>query len=60
MGRLLAICLAAALLAPTSARSNADYPNRPVKIIVNARRRRVDTATRIVADKRAHGWASRS
>jgi tripartite-type tricarboxylate transporter receptor subunit TctC len=53
MGRFLVI-LAGALLAaaPAAAQSDADYPSKPVKIIVNvAPGGGVDTATRIVADK---------
>jgi tripartite-type tricarboxylate transporter receptor subunit TctC len=50
---LLAISLAGALLAaPAAAQSEADYPGRPVKIIVNvAPGGGVDTATRIVAER---------
>jgi tripartite-type tricarboxylate transporter receptor subunit TctC len=53
MGPLVAIVLAGALLtAPAMAQSETDYPNRPVKIIVNvAPGGGIDTATRIVADK---------
>ncbi|MGZ3310829.1 MAG: Bug family tripartite tricarboxylate transporter substrate binding protein [Xanthobacteraceae bacterium] len=51
MNRFLVILLAGALLAP-SAQSNPDYPNKPVRIIVNvAPGGGVDTATRIIADK---------
>jgi tripartite-type tricarboxylate transporter receptor subunit TctC len=40
------------LLAPAAAQSNPDYPNKPVRIIVNvAPGGGVDTATRIIADK---------
>ena len=56
MGRLLAPMTAAALLlatAPAGAQSNAaDYPGKPVKIVVNvAPGGGVDTATRIVGEK---------
>jgi tripartite-type tricarboxylate transporter receptor subunit TctC len=52
MHRFLMISLAGALLAPTAAQSNPDYPNKPVRIIVNvAPGGGVDTATRIIADK---------
>ena len=52
MHRFLMIFLAGALLAPTAAQSNPDYPNKPVRIIVNvAPGGGVDTATRIIADK---------
>ena len=52
MIRFLMIFLAGALLAPTAAQSNPDYPNKPVRIIVNvAPGGGVDTATRIIADK---------
>jgi tripartite-type tricarboxylate transporter receptor subunit TctC len=54
MGRSPAIALAVALLAagPALAQSPADYPNKPVRIIVNvAPGGGVDTATRIIADK---------
>ena len=53
MGRLL-LAIAGALLATTVARAEpaADYPSRPVKIIVNvAAGGGVDTATRLIADK---------
>lgn len=53
MRRLPAIVLAGALLAtPAAAQAEADYPNKPVKIIVNvAPGGGVDTATRIVAER---------
>jgi tripartite-type tricarboxylate transporter receptor subunit TctC len=53
MRRLPAIILAGALLAaPAAAQSHADYPGKPVKIIVNvAPGGGVDTATRIVAER---------
>ena len=54
MDRFLVIPLAAALLVagPALAQSQADYPNKPVRIIVNvAPGGGVDTATRIIADK---------
>ena len=52
MIRFLVIILAGALLTPTTAQSNPDYPNKPVRIIVNvAPGGGVDTATRIIADK---------
>jgi tripartite-type tricarboxylate transporter receptor subunit TctC len=53
MRRLPAIALAGALLAtPAAAQSEADYPGKPVKIIVNvAPGGGVDTATRIVAER---------
>jgi tripartite-type tricarboxylate transporter receptor subunit TctC len=54
MARFLVIPVASMLLAaaPAVAQSHADYPNKPVKIIVNvAPGGGVDTATRIVADK---------
>jgi tripartite-type tricarboxylate transporter receptor subunit TctC len=53
MRRLPAIVLAGALLAtPAAAQSEADYPGKPVKIIVNvAPGGGVDTATRIVAER---------
>jgi tripartite-type tricarboxylate transporter receptor subunit TctC len=52
MNRFLVILLAGALLAPASAQSNPDYPNKPVRIIVNvAPGGGVDTATRIIADQ---------
>jgi tripartite-type tricarboxylate transporter receptor subunit TctC len=53
MRRLPAIILAGALLAaPAAAQSEADYPSKPVKIIVNvAPGGGVDTATRIVAER---------
>ncbi|HSJ41474.1 MAG TPA: tripartite tricarboxylate transporter substrate binding protein [Xanthobacteraceae bacterium] len=52
MNRFLVILLAGALLAPASAQSNPDYPNKPVRIIVNvAPGGGVDTATRIIADR---------
>src|SRR6195256_3838564 len=52
MDRFLMIFFAGVLLAPTAAQSNPDYPNKPVRIIVNvAPGGGVDTATRIVADK---------
>jgi len=51
MGRFLA-ATAAVLLAAATAAAQSDYPNKPVKIIVNvAPGGGVDTATRIVADK---------
>ena len=52
MIRFLVIVLAGALLAPSAAQSNPDYPSKPVRIIVNvAPGGGVDTATRIIADK---------
>jgi tripartite-type tricarboxylate transporter receptor subunit TctC len=53
MRRLPAIVLTGALLAtPAAAQSEADYPGKPVKIIVNvAPGGGVDTATRIVAER---------
>jgi tripartite-type tricarboxylate transporter receptor subunit TctC len=54
MVRLLVIPMAGMLLAaaPAAAQSHADYPNKPVKVIVNvAPGGGVDTATRIIADK---------
>ncbi len=54
MDRFLAIALAALLpvAGPALAQSQADYPNKPVRIIVNvAPGGGVDTATRIIADK---------
>jgi len=52
MDRFLMIFFAGVLLAPTAAQSNPDYPNKPVRIIVNvAPGGGVDTATRIIADK---------
>jgi tripartite-type tricarboxylate transporter receptor subunit TctC len=52
MIRFLMTFLASALLTPTAAHSNPDYPNKPVRIIVNvAPGGGVDTATRIIADK---------
>ena len=52
MIRFLVIILAGVLLAPPAAQSNPDYPNKPVRIIVNvAPGGGVDTATRIIADK---------
>jgi tripartite-type tricarboxylate transporter receptor subunit TctC len=53
MRRLPATILAGALLAaPAAAQSEADYPGKPVKIIVNvAPGGGVDTATRIVAER---------
>src|SRR3982074_1125616 len=52
MHRFLMIFFAGVLLAPTAAQSNPDYPNKPVRIIVNvAPGGGVDTATRIIADK---------
>src|SRR3954452_14021061 len=52
MQRFLMILFACVLLAPTAAQSNPDYPNKPVRIIVNvAPGGGVDTATRIIADK---------
>src|SRR6476660_4878397 len=52
MHRFLVIVLAGALLTPSAAQSNPDYPNKPVRIIVNvAPGGGVDTATRIIADK---------
>src|SRR3982074_439069 len=51
MHRFLMIFFAGVLLAPTAAQSNPDYPNKPVRIIVNvAPGGGVDTATRIIAD----------
>src|SRR3979490_438433 len=52
MDRFLMIFFAGVLLAPTAAQSNPDYPNKPVRIIVNvAPGGGVETATRIIADK---------
>jgi tripartite-type tricarboxylate transporter receptor subunit TctC len=53
MRRLPATILAGALLAaPAAAQSEADYPGKPVKVIVNvAPGGGVDTATRIVAER---------
>jgi tripartite-type tricarboxylate transporter receptor subunit TctC len=52
MIRFLVIILAGALLMHSTAQSNPDYPNKPVRIIVNvAPGGGVDTATRIIADK---------
>src|SRR3954464_2545557 len=52
MHRFLMLFFAGVLLAPTAAQSNSDYPNKPVRIIVNvAPGGGVDTATRIIADK---------
>jgi tripartite-type tricarboxylate transporter receptor subunit TctC len=58
MNRFPVIPLAVALLAadPAAAQSPADYPNKPVRIIVNvAPGGGVDTATRIIADKLRSG-----
>src|SRR5258705_12713765 len=52
MDLFLMFFFAGVLLAPTAAQSNPDYPNKPVRIIVNvAPGGGVDTATRIIADK---------
>src|SRR5262245_64317262 len=53
MRRLPAIIFVGVLLAtPATAQSDADYPSKPVKIIVNvAPGGGVDTATRIVAER---------
>jgi tripartite-type tricarboxylate transporter receptor subunit TctC len=54
MHRFLAIALATLLpvAGPALAQPQADYPNKPVRIIVNvAPGGGVDTATRIIADK---------
>jgi tripartite-type tricarboxylate transporter receptor subunit TctC len=53
MTRMLGIAVAGLLLVgPAAAQAEADYPNRPVKIIVNvAPGGGVDTATRLIADK---------
>ena len=52
MIRFLVVFLVGALLAPSAAQSNPDYPSKPVRIIVNvAPGGGVDTATRIIADK---------
>ncbi len=52
MLKFLALFLGCLLAAPASAQSDASYPNKPVKVIVNvAPGGGVDTATRIVTEK---------